>query len=148
MFNIKNNYFSEATFPVLILPEREKYKNICNLLNIGTDLDSPITLLIWAQQPSEKCWWSWTWTAMFFQLTAFEWRHSWPNTSFSGQSFYMQSNKCNLWSKSNVTILRYFILTQTSFNTAVLYKTTLGRFQTDLLLSFWLWHSWGLWSAQ
>lgn len=47
MFNTKNHYFSEATFPVLIFPERERYaKTLYNLLNIGTDLDSPITLLI------------------------------------------------------------------------------------------------------
>lgn len=40
-----------------------------------------------------------------FPVDSFEWRHSWPHTSFSGQRFYMQSNKCNLWSKTNVTIL-------------------------------------------
>lgn len=104
----KSHDFSEPTFPVLKLLGRDMKKTLYNLSKIGTDLDSPspsITLLIQARQPSEKCWWSWRWTNMFFQLTAFDWRHSWPYNSFSGQNFCMQSNKYNLWSESNVTIL-------------------------------------------
>lgn len=87
---------------------KQTNKKLYNLLKTGTDLDSPspcITLLVQARQPSEKCWWSWRWTNIFFQLTAFDLRHNWLYNSFSGQNFCMQSNKYNLWSESNVTIL-------------------------------------------
>lgn len=102
----QKSWFFWGHFPCAYITRERYTKALYNLLKIGTDLDSPspsITLLIWAQQPSEKCWWSF-WYVLPVDSFWLETDTVGPIT-LSGQNFCMQSNKCNLWSKSNVTIL-------------------------------------------